>query len=62
MIQLVKGGLAHHLSKYGANLLAKFAFTTDRNFLQGKLSAGKIAVLKLCKLNWNNCKDLERVL
>ena len=29
MIQLVKGGLAQHLAKFGANFLARFVFTTD---------------------------------
>ena len=34
----------HHLAKYGAYLLARFVFTTDRNFLlEGKLSVGKIS-------------------
>ena len=55
MTQLVWGGLAHQLAKYGDNLLARFVFTTHRNFLEGKLNAGKITVLRLRKLNWNYC-------
>ena len=47
MIQIVLVGLTHHLAKFGA----RFAFTTDVDFLEGKLSAGKITVLRLCKLN-----------
>ena len=62
IIQLVEGGLAHQLAKYGANLLARFVFTTDWNFLEGKLNAGKITILRLYKLNWHYCKDLQRVL
>ena len=62
MIQLVKSRLARHLIKYGDNLLAGFLFTTDLNFLEGKLSKRKITALRLHKLNWNYCKDLQRVL
>ena len=62
IIQLVYGELAHQLAKYGANVLARFVFTTDWNFLEGKLNAGKTTVLRLRKLNWNYCKDLQRVL
>ena len=61
IIQLVLGRLAHKLAKYGANLLVGFVFTTDLNFLKGKLNAGKITVLSLCKLNWIYCKDLQLV-
>ena len=61
IIQLVYGGLAHQLAKYGAILLIGFVFATDRNFLEGKLNAGKITVLRLCKLNWIYCKDLQPV-
>ena len=32
------------------------------NTLEGKLNAGKIKVLRLCKLSWNYCKDLQCVL
>ena len=47
MIQLLQGGLAHQLAKYGAHLLARLVFMTDRNFLECKLNAGKIIVLTL---------------
>ena len=60
IIQLVCGGLAHQLAKYGANLLVGFVFTTDWKFPEGKFNAGKITVLRLFKLSWIYCKDLER--
>ena len=36
-IQHIKGGLAHHLVKYGANLLARFVFTTHCIFVRASL-------------------------
>ena len=34
IIQLVLGGLAYELAKYGTNLFARFVFATDWNFLE----------------------------
>ena len=41
MIQLLQGGLAHQLAKYGADLLARLVFTTDRNYLDASLMQEK---------------------
>ena len=40
MVQLVKGELAHHLAKSGANFLARFAFT-PLNLSGGQASSRK---------------------
>ena len=47
MIQHDNSQVKHPLANYGTNFLARFVFEFDRNFLEGKLIAGKITIRRL---------------